>query len=327
MNTSQKEFYNIKSNYDFENMCFKLLETHYNSNPVYRSYCDLINKPISTINSLNEIPFLPISFFKTHKVKIFSEKPKVIFKSSRTTNINPSKHYIKNIFNYEKSFLNSFKLFYGDPKEWVILSLLPGYSKAESSLIYMISKLVKKTNSKISGFYLNNYQKLYNTIIELEEKKQKTILIGVSFALLDFIEKNKMKLKKTIVMETGGMKGQKKELIRSELHEKLCDGFGVKKIHSEYGMTELLSQAYSKKNGLFKCPPWMKVFTRDINDPLSINTSEKTGGLNIIDLANQDSCPFIATEDLGKAYGNKLFEVLGRFDQAEIRGCNLMMFN
>jgi len=321
-------FYNIESEKKFERACFELLFKHYNSNSVYGSYCDLINKPPSSISSIREIPFLPISFFKTHKVKTFFEKSKIIFKSSRTTNKTPSQHFLKNTINYEKSFSKSFELFYGKPSNWVILALLPGYYKRNnSSLIYMVSDLIKQSDSSASGFYLNEFENLYKVLLDLETKKQKTILIGVSFALLNFIEKNKIKLKHTIIIETGGMKGKRKELIRNELHEKLCDGFGVKSIHSEYGMTELLSQAYSTKDGLFECPPWMKVLSREIDDPFTICKPEQTGGLNIIDLANSDSCPFIATEDIGRVYSDGKFEVLGRFDQAEIRGCNLMAFN
>ena len=219
-------------------------------------------------------------------------------------------------------------MFYGKPSDWVILALLPGsQERKNSSLIYMVSDLIKQSNSNVSGFYLDEFEKLYNVLLDLDSKNQKTILIGVSYALLSFIEMNKIKLKHTTIIETGGMKGKRKELIRNELHEKLCNGFGVKSIHSEYGMTELLSQAYSIKNGLFECPPWMKVLSREIDDPLTICEFGQMGGLNIIDLANSDSCPFIATEDLGKVYSDGRFEVLGRFDQAEIRGCNLMVFN
>ena len=325
---SNKFFYKIKSEDAFEKFCFKLLYKHYESNSTYRSYCDLINRPPSIIKSVKEIPFLPVSFFKTHSVKTFNEKSKIIFKSSGTTNNKPSKHFLKDTTNYKKSFSKSFELFYGRPSDWVILALLPGYiENTESSLIYMITDLIKQSDSDSSGFYLDDFDKLHKTLLELESKKQKTILIGVSFALLNFIEKNKIKLKHTIIIETGGMKGKRKELIRTELHKTLCNGFGVKSIHSEYGMTELLSQAYSVKNGLFKCPPWMRVLSREIDDPLLLCKDEQAGGLNIIDLANSYSCPFIATDDIGKVYSNGYFEVLGRFDQAEIRGCNLMVFN
>lgn len=325
---TDKLFYNIKSDFEFEKVCFKLLKKHYKLNTVYRSYCDLINRPPESINSINEIPFLPISFFKTHEIKTFSEKPKVIFQSSGTTNKTPSKLFLKNTINYKKSFFKSFEMFYGDVSNWTILALLPGYSiKNDSSLIFMVTELIKKTKSELSGFFLEDYRKLRETLISLESKKQKTILIGVSFALLDFIKTNKLKLEYTTIVETGGMKGNRKELVRKELHEKLCAGFGVEIIHSEYGMTELLSQAYSKKSGKFKCPPWMRVFTREIEDPLTACPPNKIGSLNIIDLANTDSCPFIATEDIGKVDSNGSFEVLGRLDQAEVRGCNLLVTN
>lgn len=317
-----------ESENDFKKTCFNLLQKHYNFNPVYRSYCDLINKPPSTIKLLKEIPFLPISFFKTHEIKTFPEKSKLIFESSGTTGKKKSQHFLKNANNYKKSFSKSFELFYGKPNEWVILALLPGYNqKGGSSLIYMVTDLIKQSNSHESGFYLNDFDKLYKMLLDLESKKKKTILIGVSFALMSFIEQKKIKLNYTIIIETGGMKGIRKELTRNELHKILCKGFGVKTIHSEYGMTELLSQAYSIKNGLFECPPWMKVLSREVDDPLTLCEFEKIGGLNIIDLANSESCPFIATEDLGKVYSSGKFEVLGRFDQAEIRGCNLMVFS
>jgi phenylacetate-coenzyme A ligase PaaK-like adenylate-forming protein len=322
-------FYDIKSKNDFEKFCFKLLDIQYKSNPIYRSYCDLINKPPSSIKSIEEIPFLPISFFKTHSIKTYSEKSEVIFKSSGTSNhYNKSQHFVKDINHYKKSFSKSFELFYGKPDDWTILALLPGYSENEnSSLIYMITDLIKQSNSNLSGFYLDDFDKLRETLLKLESKKQKTILLGVSFALLNFIEKNKIKLNYTIIIETGGMKGKRKEMVRNQLHENLCLGFGVKSIHSEYGMTELLSQAYSFKNGLFKCPPWMKIFIREIDDPLTLCKPEKSGAINVIDLANSDSCPFIATDDIGKKFSGGDFEILGRLDQAEVRGCNLMVFN
>ena len=325
---ADKLFYNIKSDYEFEKFCFKLLNKHYKLNTVYRSYCDLINRPPESINSIKEIPFLPISFFKTHEIKTFSEKPKVIFQSSGTTNKTLSKHFLKNTINYKKSFFKSFEMFYGNVSDWTILALLPGYSiKNNSSLIFMVTELIKKTKSEFSGFFFEDYKKLRETLINLESKKQKTILIGVSFALLDFIKTNKLKLEHTTIVETGGMKGNRKELVRKELHEKLCSGFGVEIIHSEYGMTELLSQAYSKKGGKFECPPWMRVFTREIEDPLTVCPPNRIGSLNIIDLANTDSCPFIATEDIGKVDTEGNFEVLGRLDQAEVRGCNLLVSN
>ena len=321
-------FYEITSDYEFEKACFDLLKIHYDLNPVYRSYCNLINKSPESINSIREIPFLPISFFRNHQIKIFSEKPKLVFKSSGTTNNNLSKHFLKNDINYKKSFSKSFELFYGKPSDWTILALLPDYHKrGNSSLIFMVNDLIKQSKSFESGFYLNDYKKLYKLLLNLESRNQKTILIGVSFALLNFIEQKKIKLSNTLIIETGGMKGKRKELIRNELHNKLLRGFGVKTIHSEYGMTELLSQAYSNNNGLFKCPPWMKVLSREVDDPLTICEFKKTGGLNIIDLANSESCPFIATDDLGKVYSSGKFEVLGRFDHSDIRGCNLLISN
>ena len=320
-----RSFYNIKTEKEFENFCFKLVKVHYELNPIYRSFCDLINTPPDSINSYSQIPFLPISFFKTHDVKIFCEKEEAIFQSSMTSSIQPSRHFIKNLSDYENSFRKGFEHFYGEISDYTILALLPGYiERKNSSLIYMVSNLIQKTKSKHSGFYINDLKNLKNTLEEIDSKGYKTLLIGVSFALLEFINKYNFNLKNTIIIETGGMKGKLKELVRDELHEKLSKGFGVNNIHSEYGMTELFSQAYSKEQGLFICPPWMKVFTRDIDDPLFFDKS-KPGGLNIIDLANFNTCPFIATQDLGKMHLDGSFEVLGRFDQSEIRGCNLMV--
>ena len=227
---------------------------------------------------------------------------------------------------YESSYLNGFETFYGNVEDYVVLALLPSYLEREgSSLIYMVNDLIKRSKNTDSGFYLNNTNALRQKIIGLENKGQKTLLIGVSFALLDFIEQESFELKHTIIMETGGMKGRRKELIREELHHTLKKGFGVDHIHSEYGMTELLSQAYSRGDGLFSCPPWMKILIREPEDPLSISNTTKSGGINIIDLANYNSCSFIATQDLGKFHSNNRYEILGRFDHSDIRGCNLMV--
>lgn len=324
---STNSFHEIKSKSDFEDACHNLLFHHYKLNQTYRSYCDLINRPPFSISSINEIPFLPISFFKKHQVKIFNSKPKIIFRSSGTTSCNRSQHFLENEKTYEKSFFECFKLFYGDIRKYNILALLPGYyERNDSSLIYMVKELIKKSKSSKSGFYLNNFDELKKNLLELDYKKEKTILIGVSFALLDFIEKNKLNLTHTTIIETGGMKGKRKEITREELHNFLCEGFGVSLIQSEYGMTEILSQAYSKGNGLFECPPWMKILVRQIEDPLSISKITDTGALNIIDLANFGSCPFIASDDVGKIHSSGKFEVLGRIDNSEIRGCNTIYF-
>ena len=320
-------FWEIKSESDFELCAKQTFYYQYQNNSVYRSYCDLIHFNPSDINSIQDIPFLPISFFKTHEVKSFDGAAIVTFSSSGTSGAQTSKHFVKILSDYENSFSNAFRLFYKNPEQIAILALLPSYLERKgSSLIYMADHLIKKSKHTKSDFYLNNLDELKDVLLQLEAEKQPTLLLGVSFALLDLIERFNFKLKSTIVMETGGMKGRRKELIREDLHLQLAKGFGVKKIHSEYGMTELLSQAYSKGNGVFSCPPWMQVFIRDTSDPFTNLAQGMMGNINIIDLANRESCAFIATQDLGrKNYLNK-FEVLGRLDHSDIRGCNLLVY-
>ena len=318
--------FDISGPSDFEKKVLEIFKFQFENNLVYRSFCDLLCKHPSEIKDLKDIPFLPIDFFKSHEIKISSKKTSKIFTSSGTTGSNLSKHYVTDLDLYEKSFMNCFKVFYGDINDYTILGLLPSYlERNNSSLVYMVNKMIEQSKFPESRFYLDEIDELKETILNLEKEKRKTILIGVSYALLDLIEYHKFDLKHTIIMETGGMKGKRKELIKSELHKLLKNGFGVNNIHSEYGMTELLSQAYSKKNGLFSTPPWMKILIRDTEDPQSILPLAKTGGINIIDLANINSCPFIATMDLGKLHEDGQFEVLGRFDQSDIRGCNLMV--
>ncbi len=320
--------FNIKTTEDFETIALQVFNYQYQNNIVYKTFCDHLKTNPSIVKSVNEIPFLPIQFFKSHKVisgtsEVLNKK----FTSSGTTGSIPSTHYISDLNIYEKSYLTSFRKFYGNIEDYIVLALLPSYLEREgSSLIYMANDLINRSHSKESGFYLNNLSTLKETLIQLDNSGKKILLIGVTFALLDLIEQDIFQLKNTIIMETGGMKGRRKELIRKELHEILCNGFGVSKIHSEYGMTELLSQAYSKGNGIFECPPWMNVYIRDTEDALSALPYGKSGGVNIIDLANIHSCSFIATQDLGKAYKGKSFEILGRFDNSDIRGCNLMVF-
>lgn len=310
----------------FDKQALKLFAYQYIHNPVYRSYCDLINIDPSDVNDIKEIPFLPIQFFKTHNLNIAKKPPEINFASSKTTGQTPSIHPVNDLNLYIKSFKKSFLHFYGNIEDYVLLALLPSYlDRKDSSLVYMAEYLIKKTKRLESGFYLDDWNALRANLTELENKGQKTILMGVTFALLEGAEKYKWNLKNTIIMETGGMKGMRKEWVRSALHEKLQYEYNATRIHSEYGMTELLSQAYSKSKGIFKCPPWMKVMTRSIEDPFELLIAGKTGALNIIDLANVDSCAFIATQDLGKMNADESFELLGRFDQAEIRGCNLMV--
>lgn len=311
---------------NFTTETLKIFQFQSKHNEIYRSYLSYLNLNPDTIQSINEIPFLPIDFFKTQKVITENVEPEIIFLSSGTTGENTSKHYIKKIQLYEESFTNCFKYFYGNVEEYCILALLPSYLERDgSSLIYMVKKLIEKSKHPHSGFFLNNHDELVSIIYKNEQQKQKTILLGVSFALLDLAEKFSLHLNHTIIMETGGMKGKRKELTRNELHQFLCKKFGVSIIHSEYGMTELLSQAYSKGNGIYNCPPWMKIIIRDINDPFMILPYQKTGGVNVIDLANVYSCAFIETKDLGKLNPDGSFEILGRFDNSDIRGCNLLI--
>ena len=321
----EKAIFSIKNSIDFETVALQVFKYQYEHVAVYRDFCKFLNKTPYTVTSLDSIPFLPIEFFKSHKILSSEREEKVIFTSSGTTGSVTSKHYVPNITLYEKSFITTFQLFYGSPAQWTILALLPSYlERKDSSLIYMVQSLINTSKNTNSGFYLNDLDALIQKIIEQEANAKKTLLIGVSYALLDLIEKHTFKLQHTTIMETGGMKGKRKELIKKALHEKLKNGFGVSQIHSEYGMTELLSQAYSTGDGLFQTPPWMKIRTRDTEDALSW-VIEKTGGINVIDLANLYSCSFIATQDLGKLHRNGNFEILGRFDASDIRGCNLMV--
>ena len=311
---------------EFESVALETFRYQYRTNAVYREFCKYLGKYESNVGQLIEIPFLPISFFKSKKIVSGAEKYETIFTSSGTTDFQTSRHFVERLDIYEQSFNFGFNHFYGNPADYCILALLPSYLEREgSSLIYMVDNLIQKSRHPQSGFYLNDLTALQNKLIELDSQGQKTLLIGVSFALLDLAEKHPFHLKNTIVMETGGMKGRRKELIREELHDILKNGFGVDTIHSEYGMTELLSQAYSRGKGIFETPPWMKIFIRDTEDPLTFHSIGKTGGINVIDLANRYSCSFIATQDLGKAHEDGTFEILGRFDHSDIRGCNLMV--
>ncbi|MFY7670649.1 acyl transferase [Tenacibaculum sp. MEBiC06402] len=318
--------FNIQSEEQFNDATFQVFKHQFENNPVYRSFCDLLYIHPSDIKTVEEIPFLPIQFFKSKRILSSSEDIKMTFSSSGTTGSVTSKHLITDLSYYEKSYLKGFEYFYGNIEDYIILALLPNYLEREgSSLVYMVDDLIKKSKHPESGFYLNNIDELSKKLNTLDKSGKKTLLIGVSFALLDMVENYSFNLQNTTIMETGGMKGRRKELIRKELHQLLSDGFGVENIHSEYGMTELLSQGYSNGNGIFDCPPWMKILTRDTEDPLSVQKQGKTGGINVIDLANYNSCSFIATQDLGKVHKNNSFEIIGRFDNSDIRGCNLMV--
>jgi Acyl-protein synthetase, LuxE len=326
MNFDEKIF--EVTNQSFNSLCIEVFNFQYQNNTIYQQYCNVLGILPKNIATIEQIPFLPIAFFKTHQVKTTSFIEQAIFESSGTTQTINSKHFIKDMELYKRSYTNSFTQFYGPAKEWCIIGLLPSYlEKGNSSLVMMVDDLIKQTNNKNSGFYLYDTEKLYNILIENEAKKQPTLLIGVTYALLDFAEKYKMNLRYTTVMETGGMKGRREEISRQEVHTILQKELGVTHIHSEYGMTELLSQAYSKKEGLFYCPNWMKVLLREEDDPFELvatTTTHKTGLINVIDLANLYSCSFIATDDIGKLNTNRSFEVLGRKDNSDLRGCSLL---
>ncbi len=324
MNSFVEEIFNIHSEEEFVKICLKIYELQMDNNPIYSAYSQIILKG-EIPKKLEEIPFLPIEFFKTEQIICVTQKIEEIFLSSGTTG-NQSKHLVSDLSIYENSFQNAFQLFYGDITDYCILSLLPNYREREgSSLIYMVDDLIKRSNHPKSGFYLNNYKEVSETILELEKNGQKTLLIGVSYALLDLANDYPMKLENTIIMETGGTKGKRKELLKEELHKILKEAFSLDSIHSEYGMTELLSQSYSEGDNIFKTPPWKKVLIRDVNDPLTILGKNRSGGINIIDLANIYSCPFIATQDLGRLHKDGSFSVLGRFDNSDVRGCNLLV--
>ena len=320
------DIFKIKTSREFNDLSVQIFHYQYLNNQVYKKFVDYLGKIPSAISTIADIPFLPVDAFKKHKIICGEATVEITFSSSGTTGSIESNHYVTDIQLYEQSFSRGFEMFYGDAHEYVILALLPSYlERSGSSLIYMVDRLMRKSGHTCNGFYLYNHEELFKKMIELRNNEQKTILLGVSFALLDFIENHKLNWPELIVMETGGMKGRRKEIVREELHQMIINGLGVKSVHSEYGMTELLSQAYSSKDGKYFTPPWMKIMIRDTNDPLTCLPDGKTGGINIIDLANLNSCSFISTGDLGKLYGDGSFEVLGRFDTSEIRGCNLMV--
>jgi phenylacetate-coenzyme A ligase PaaK-like adenylate-forming protein len=320
-----QSIFELKNSDEFQAKALEVFAYQYRNNSVYRKFCSLLGKSQDNVTHLKDIPFLPIDFFKSKKIVPASTTPKTIFTSSGTTGSVTSKHYVLDPKIYEDSYTKAFELFYGDVTNYCVLALLPSYLERKgSSLIYMVDDLIKKSKHPESGFYLNDIDLLKKKIQALDGKGTKILLIGVSFALLDMAEKDSLQLKHTTVMETGGMKGRRKEMIREELHGILKQGFGVDHIHSEYGMTELLSQGYSNGEGIFYSPPWMKILVRDPQDPMTYLAPGKTGGVNVIDLANIHSCSFIATQDLGKVYPDGSFEILGRFDNSDIRGCNLM---
>lgn len=320
------DIFSIQTDADFVQAALQTFGYQYQHNQVYQRFCTLLGRTPDKVRQLTDIPFLPIEFFKSEAVYCGNERPTTVFTSSGTTGSQTSRHYVKDLAVYQQSFRQGFADFYGNIEEYTVLALLPSYlERTGSSLITMVADLIERSGSADSGFYLNEYDLLAEKLTSLDRSGRKVLLIGVSFALLDLVETHRFQLKNTIVMETGGMKGRRKELIREELHAILCEGFGVEHIHSEYGMTELLSQAYSAGSGLYESVRWLKVLIRDTNDALSYQRPLKTGGINLIDLANIHSCSFIATQDLGRLHPDGKFEVLGRFDNADIRGCNLLI--
>ncbi len=327
VNSNPGHFFSISNEQDFNESALAVFRHQAVNCEVYRQYISHLGVTPQEVKHYQSIPFLPISFFKSHAVVSSSAPTEITFSSSGTTGQITSKHLVQEVSIYEESYNKAFELFYGKPSEYCILALLPSYLERDgSSLIYMVDDLLKQSTHPLSGYFLHNHQELFETLNKLKADGKKTLLIGVTYALLDFTEQYQIEFPELIVMETGGMKGKRKEMVRAELHQLLCNAFGVEHIHSEYGMTELLSQAYSKGNGIFECPLWMKILLRDTSDPLSIlSQANTTGGVNVIDLANVNSCSFIATQDLGKIHGENRFEIMGRFDNADIRGCNLLV--
>lgn len=315
-----------KATTDFESLALELFAFQFHGNPVYRQFATALGRRPENVTRLEQIPFLPISFFKNRELKTSDFVPELLFESSGTTGLQTSRHLVKDAAIYRESFHRGFELFYGPVEDYCIIGLLPSYlERKHSSLVYMVEDLVKKSAHPDSGFYLYEHEKLASVLKRLEEGGRKTLLIGVTFGLLDFIENHSISLNHTIVMETGGMKGRREELVRSELHKILMSGFGISAIHSEYGMTELLSQAYSTSDGIFNCPPWMKVLLREEDDPQTLHFKGPCRGVvNVIDLANVYSCSFIATDDAGRLYEDGSFEILGRIDSSDIRGCSLL---
>jgi hypothetical protein len=322
----QQQIFSIDSPAKFQEAALQVFRYQAHNCAVYKQFIGGLKIDVAAVSRLCDIPFLPIEFFKQHRVVSSGDEPEITFTSSGTMGMITSSHMVTEVSWYEQSFRQAFEIFYGKVENYCILALLPAYlERAGSSLVYMADDLIKQSQHPDSGFYLYNHEELHKQLLKQQQAGTPTLLIGVTFALLDFVEHYPINYSELIVMETGGMKGRRKEMIREELHEILCSGFGVDAIHSEYGMTELLSQAYSKGQGIFNCPPWMQLQIRDTNDPVSSIGYGKTGGVNIIDLANINSCSFLATQDLGKLYEDNSFEILGRFDASDIRGCNLLI--
>ncbi|MDR1054250.1 MAG: acyltransferase [Prevotellaceae bacterium] len=323
---NHNDIFGIKTNGDFERVALEVFRFQSEQCEPYKRYIELLGINPLSVDTVGQIPFLPIQFFKTQNVYSADTTPEITFTSSGTSGMATSRHFVADVGVYERSFTEEFCYFYGNPRQYAILALLPAYMERQgSSLIYMVEHLIDLSNSPYSGFYLHNHQDLYNNLQDLQKNKIPVLLIGVSFALLDFVEQYQLEFPNLIVMETGGMKGRRRELPREELHAVLCRGFGVECIHSEYGMTELLSQAYSHGYGRFCTPPWMRIIIRDAQNPLDRVGEGITGGINIIDLANIFSCSFVETHDLGRLYADGSFDIQGRLDESDVRGCNLLL--
>jgi hypothetical protein len=311
---------------ELEAAALEVFNYQYRENDLYRAYTDALRIIPASVKSILAIPYLPIQFFKSHTVVCGTFAPELVFESSGTTQTVNSRHLVKESAIYTQSFMTAFEQFYGPVGDYVILGLLPSYlERQHSSLVRMVQEMAARSGHTESGFYLYEHDKLFHHLQALEAREQKVLLIGVTFGLLDFAEQYTLQLKHTIVMETGGMKGRREEWTREEVHHFLQERLGTSVIHAEYGMTELLSQAYSKGHGLFETPPWMKVLLRDENDPFQVSTGKGAGVMNVIDLANIYSCAFIATEDIGRMHADGRFEVLGRLDNSALRGCSLMV--
>ncbi|MDR2963805.1 MAG: acyltransferase [Bacteroidales bacterium] len=320
----ESQIFSVHGADEFNRLSIAVFHFQYVHNPVYRQFVDALAVNPALVERYEQIPFLPISLFKSHEVRCHAQEPELLFESSKTTGMTSSRHYVEVAELYNTSFSRCFEQFYGSASNYVFLALLPNYLEQQhSSLVYMASELIAQSGSGESGFFLHNFADL-DAAIRRNAGRKKIFLIGVSYALLDFAEQYSYNNIDMIVMETGGMKGRRKELLRSEMHEMLRKSFGVAHIHSEYGMAELLSQAYSQQDGMFRTPAWAKILVRDVYDPFSYMPAGKSGGINVIDLANLYSCSFIETKDVGRLYENGNFSVEGRFDSAEIRGCNLM---
>ena len=324
-NELAKKITNINAG-SFEKIAIQVFQYQATYNPLYAEYLQLIHQPLSSVKTLKDIPFLPVAFFKSHEIKSGKWESRQIFTSSGTTGSATSRHHVRDLDWYQQVSMQCFKPFYGEVSEYCILALLPAYlERSGSSLVFMADYFIRQSKYKSSGFFLHDLEALSNTLQQCRHQKIPVILLGVSFALWDFAERFPMDLKDSIIMETGGMKGRKAEITRPELHKILNAAFNTSLIHSEYGMTELLSQAYSRGNGLFYPGTTMKILTREITDPFYVQEPGKNGAINIVDLGNLDTISFIATEDLGKVYEDGSFEILGRLDASDVRGCNLMV--